>query len=69
MPCFLVLDRFVKKDTVTGIIGKTQGVIKAIKPPKNPNINTVQALDCLLSCAASPQAPVGAVVAVAGNKI
>ena len=28
---------FVKKLTVRGIIGKTQGVINAITPPNNPN--------------------------------
>jgi hypothetical protein len=27
---------FVKKLTVRGIIGKTQGVIRAISPPKSP---------------------------------
>ena len=69
MPCFLVFERFVKNDTVTGIIGNTQGVINAIKPPKNPNTKTIHALDFLLSFAASPQAPAGGVVAVTGNNI
>ena len=30
---------FVKNETVSGIIGKTQGVSRANKPPKNPRIN------------------------------
>ena len=68
MPCFFVLERLVKKETVTGIIGNTQGVIKAMSPPKNPKTNTDQALDSLLSFATSPQAPAGGVVAVAGSK-
>ena len=29
----------VKKETVSGIIGKTQGVSKANKPPKNPKMS------------------------------
>ena len=33
----LLLSFLVKKLTVSGIIGKTQGVNKASKPPKNPN--------------------------------
>ena len=65
----MVLDRLVKKETVTGIIGNTHGVINAIKPPSSPKINTDHPLAFLLSLAASPQAPAGAVVAVAGNCI
>ena len=41
MAFFLLFDRFVKKETVTGIIGKTQGVnnakIPAPKASKNNN--------------------------------
>ena len=37
MPVDLFLLCLVKKLTVMGIIGKTQGVNKAINPPKNPN--------------------------------
>ena len=33
---------FVKKETVNGIIGKTHGVNKAIKPPMKPNKRYVQ---------------------------
>ena len=69
MPCFLVLDRLVKKETVTGIIGNTQGVMSAISPPNNPNKNTDQPLDFLVSCVPPPQASVGTLVAAAGNKI
>ena len=32
---------FVKKLTVNGIIGKTQGVSRAMRPPKNPSRNMV----------------------------
>ena len=35
MPCALLLLCLVKKLTVIGIIGKTQGVNKAAKPAKN----------------------------------
>jgi hypothetical protein len=41
-PCFLVLAPLVKKETVKGIIGNTQGVSKAIKPPKNPKRKMVK---------------------------
>jgi hypothetical protein len=37
----------VKKDTVRGIKGKTQGVSNAISPPKKPNPKTIQKLDVL----------------------
>ena len=36
MPLLLLCDCFVKNDTVKGIIGKTQGVNKANKPPTKP---------------------------------
>ena len=36
IPFFLFSDCFVKKDTVNGIIGKTQGVSSANKPPTKP---------------------------------
>ena len=41
-PFALFLFPFVKKETVNGIIGNTQGVNKAINPPKNPNPRTNQ---------------------------
>ena len=69
MPCFFVLDLLVKKETVTGIIGNTQGVISAIKPPKNPRRNTSQPLEFEVVTAALPQASSGGVVAVVGNNI
>ena len=34
----------VKNETVSGIIGKTQGVSKAIKPPKKPKKKIVKLL-------------------------
>ena len=69
MPCFFVFDLLVKKETVTGIIGNTQGVISAIKPPKNPRRNTSQPLEFEVVTAALPQASSGTVVAVVGNNI
>ena len=36
MPLRLLCAPFVKKDTVKGIIGKTQGVNKASNPPTKP---------------------------------
>ena len=70
MPCFLVLERLVKNETVTGIIGNTQGVIKAIKPPRKPSNNNSQGLELLLVVAvAAPQASLGASVASVGNNI
>ena len=44
MPLALVLLCFVKKDTVIGIIGNTQGVNKAAKPLKNAIKNNIQRL-------------------------
>src|SRR5687767_9187241 len=41
---------FVKKETVSGTIGKTQGVTKAIKPPPIPNRNNASKL---FPCASS----------------
>lgn len=38
MPFERDCDLLVKKVTVTGIIGNTHGVIKAINPPKKPKI-------------------------------
>ena len=69
MPCFFVFDLLVKKETVTGIIGNTQGVISAIKPPKNPRRNTSQPLEFEVVTAALPHASLGAVVADVGNNI
>ena len=39
-PCFLDLSSFIKKLTVIGIIGKTQGVINANKPAPKETKNT-----------------------------
>ena len=39
IPAAFVLLCFVKKLTVIGIIGNTQGVKSANKPPKKPAIN------------------------------
>ena len=69
IPCFLVFDLFVKKETVTGIMGNTHGVMSAISPPKNPSRNTSQPDELLVVTAPSPHASAGAVVAVVGNNI
>ena len=37
IPFWLLAPLLVKNETVNGIIGNTQGVSKAINPPKNPN--------------------------------
>ena len=42
---FLFFADFKKKLTVIGIIGHTQGVSKAINPPKNPNTK-IRRYDC-----------------------
>ena len=39
IPSAFVLDCLVKKLTVSGIIGKIQGMSSAAKPPKNPSQN------------------------------
>ena len=44
IPSDFVLDFFVKKETVMGIIGKTQGVNNAAKPLKNATKNNIQKL-------------------------
>jgi hypothetical protein len=44
MPDFLELAFLVKKETVSGIIGNTQGVSKAINPPKKC-INTPHCIE------------------------
>ena len=41
IPFLRVPDCLVKKETVNGIIGNTQGVRSAINPPKNPSKNRV----------------------------
>ena len=41
-PCFLDPLCFKKKETVNGIMGKTQGVSKAIIPPRKPNKNKLK---------------------------
>jgi hypothetical protein len=49
MPDFLELDFLVKKETVSGIIGNTQGVSNAINPPKKPIKNKLDKLLDLVS--------------------
>ena len=44
MPDIFVTALLVKNETVNGIIGKTQGVSKAIKPPKKPRKNKLSKL-------------------------
>ena len=39
IPTFLLCAFFVKKETVSGIIGKIQGIINEAKPPKKPKKN------------------------------
>ena len=41
IPLLFDCDCFVKKETVNGIIGKTQGVNKAAKPPRKLKTNSV----------------------------
>ena len=48
---------FVKKETVSGIMGKTQGVSKAMKPPNNPRIKMPSML--LFRVISSPQLSMG----------
>ena len=58
---------FVKKDTVNGIIGKTQGVSKAINPPSKPKIKIVKIL--LPFVPASPQSFTGCLISIDGIRI
>ena len=53
IPRFLLPERFVKKETVSGIKGKTQGVTSAIKPPVKPRRKMVKR--DLFSVSSSPQ--------------
>jgi len=57
IPCRRVPERLVKKETVNGIKGKTQGVIKAISPPKKPSIKMPVKL--LSAVSSSPQSATG----------
>ena len=57
MPACLVTDRLVKYVTVTGTIGNTQGVNKAINPPRIPSKNSCKRL--LRSGDVSPQSVSG----------
>ena len=57
IPRFLLPDRFVKKETVKGINGKTHGVTSAIKPPVKPSRKIVNR--DLFSVSSSPQGFVG----------
>ena len=54
MPLDLLAPCLVKKDTVNGIIGNTQGVSKAIKPPKKPNTKMVHRPDFSFTAFSSP---------------
>ena len=49
IPFWVLVALFVKNDTVNGIIGNTQGVNKAINPPRNPNKKIVTLLFSLTS--------------------
>ena len=48
MPLALFLDCFVKNDTVSGIMGNTQGVKRANNPPAKPRKNMATSLHDLL---------------------
>src|SRR5687767_6115102 len=66
-PFFLVPDFFVKKETVSGINGNTQGVINAIRPPRNPSRKIIQRL--LLVWSSSPQLFTGFFISNPGTNI
>ena len=56
LPFFLLFPCFVKKETVRGTIGKTQGVKSANNPPRKPNRKIFNKPDSsLLSLLAGPQ--------------
>ena len=57
----------MKKVTVTGIIGKTQGVTNAINPPKNPNKKIARIL--LFWVPSSPQLFTGFFISIAADFI
>ncbi len=60
-------DFLVKKVTVTGIIGNTQGVSNAIIPPKNPNRKIESML--LFLVPSSPQLFTGLLMLIDGTNI
>ena len=64
IPFTLLFDFVVKKVTVKGIIGKTQGVSKAIKPPSNPKRKIVRML--LFFVPSSPQSLTGLLISIVG---
>src|ERR1700759_4894200 len=55
MPLDREPDRLVKKDTVSGIMGKVQGMIRPTRPPRKPNIKIPSRLfDWLFSVPVPP---------------
>ena len=57
IPFFFVAAFLVKKETVNGTIGKTQGVMKATSPPRNPSRKIVSNPDLPCSAPAMPVPP------------
>lgn len=57
-PFALLAAPFVKKETVSGIIGNTQGVRSAIRPPKKPRTNTSPLPESSFTCSV-PQSTKG----------
>src|SRR5258705_806332 len=62
IPFLLLCPCFVKKETVSGIMGKTQGVNKAMNPPSNPKIKIPTRL--LFSAVSSPQLLTGLFISI-----
>ena len=62
IPFFLSVDFLVKKVTVTGIMGKTQGVSNAINPPSKPRKKMVIRL--LFFVPSSPQGFTGLLISM-----
>ncbi len=54
IPFDLLADLFVKNETVSGIIGKVQGIISATNPPRNPRKKIPHKLLELFSSAPVP---------------
>ena len=73
IPAFFVLAFLVKKETVSGIMGNTQGVSSATSPPINPRKKSVikPLLLALLACVAarSPQSFTGLFKSMVGINI
>ena len=67
LPIPLPPDLFVKKDTVSGIKGNTQGVSNQINPPNKPRIKMLQRL--LSPVSLSPQSFTGLLMSIDGISI